>query len=468
MEGRLFAALALLAAPLAQGDRHARVAEDFKDERQRVLVAIGQRHLEYGLELRKKGLSIQSAAQIVLAVDTSRGKNDGARFVLAIMRQFEDEFWKRKPVAATPQKLEAYAKKARALRLEDQSDLVELVKWALRKNLDELAFEELAAVLLEVDEPLAFDERGALVLANERIAGDLAERVKASAVEINGKPYVRDTLLRRVPEVVRLFETSSPALRVRSTTSAEEASHLHAAASALLPVLDAALGLTPERRLQLIVLGERRHYGSYLDIAGLSSHRAADGFADRLAGAAVVCSQNAVGETLDAENLLGLAFHELAHLHQLSVSPAAFPSWYREGSAEAFGGEGTFAWDGTTLVTRQKLAPARLAELRAAPLPLAELLAGDALALLARDRAGARRFYAQSWAFLRFLEEGAGPEVAERLERWRQMCLGSILGADLYKPYAMDSAASQKLFLELFEKNLGRLEREFAVWLANQ
>ena len=120
------------------------------------------------------------------------------------------------------------------------------------------------------------------------------------------------------------------------------------------------------------------------------------------------------------------------------------------------------------LVTREKMTPGRLVELREAPLPLRELLKADPLALLAQDRVTARRFYAQAWALVRFLEQGAGPECAERLARWRRMCLGSILGADLYKPYAMDSTASQALFLELFEKDLARLETEFGAWLASQ
>jgi hypothetical protein len=260
--------------------------------------------------------------------------------------------------------------------------------------------------------------------------------------------------------VLRVFEVTSPALRVRSSASQEEAAHVHAAASALLPELCAELGIVPERRLQLVVLDRRRDYGAYLDIAGLSDHRAADGFADRAAGTAVLCS-----EERTPEYVLGLALHELTHLVQLTASPAAFPSWYMEGSAEAYGGEGTFTFDGTTLTTRGTMSRARLDELRAAPLPLRELLEGDALAFLARDKAGARRFYAQSWAFLRFLETGAGAEVAERLERWRTMCLGSILGADLYRPYAMDRSASAELFLELFGRDLERLEGEFGVWL---
>ncbi|NOT30829.1 MAG: hypothetical protein HOP15_10325 [Planctomycetes bacterium] len=464
MKGWLFAAFALLHAPLAAGfaqdGRREEALEAFKEERQRVLVQIGQRHLEYGVELRDKGLHLQAAMQLVLAVDASRGRNERARVVLGVMRRYQDAFWKRRPAAPTPARLESYAKKAGKLRLQGQEDLFGLVKWAEKKRLDEQAYDELEELLLALDEPLEFDERGALVLAGMKLDGALAERVRASAIEINGRPYVRDIVLRRVPEIRHVFESTSPGLRVRSTRSVEDSAALHAAATALLPVLSAELGLIPDRRLQIFVLGERKRYNAYLDIAGLSSHRAADGFADRVANAAVLCSEGSTPEFV-----LGLALHELTHLYQLSVSPAAFPSWYMEGCAETFGGEGTFRWDGHTLVVGEKMAPGRLDELRAAPMPLRDLLAADALALLAQDRAAARRFYAGAWAFLRFLEEGAGPAVAEQLERWRDACLGSILGADLYKPYLMDSGGSHALFLELFEPDLARLETEFAAWL---
>jgi hypothetical protein len=300
-----------------------------------------------------------------------------------------------------------------------------------------------------------------LLVSGRRIDGALAERVRSEALEINGRPYVRDTFLRRVPGVVRLFEATSPGLRVRSTASAEEAERLHAAASALVPTLCADLGIVPERRLQLVVVHQRQDYAAYLDIAGLSSHRGTDGFADRVAGTALLC-----GEGQTSEYVLGLALHELTHLVQLTASPAAFPSWYLEGSAETYGGEGAFAWDGSTLQTGGEMSAARLDEVRAAPLPLRELLDADGVTLLAVDRGRARRFYAQSWAFLRFLEQGAGDEIAARLERWRTLCLGSLLGADPYRPYAPDRSASAALFLELFGPDLERLERDFGAWLS--
>jgi hypothetical protein len=453
-------ACCLAFAPGAQG-RMERALEDFKQDREKVLVQIGQRHLEYGLALRDQGLTLQAAAQIVQSVDASLGRNQTAKFVLQLMRSFQDAFWKRNVGKPTRAKLEAYERRAQKLRQEDLEDRAELAKLALHRQLEEVAFEELSDVLLALDEPLAFDEKGLLRVAGETFTGGLAERVKQSAIVINDKPYVRDTFLRRVPSVLRVFEASSNALRVRSTAGAQEAADLHAATSALLPILYAELGTIPERRLQLVVLHKRTDYRAYLDIAGLSSYGAADGFADRMAGTAVLCRSEG-----DDAYVLGLALHELTHLVQLCASPAAFPSWYMEGCAETHGGQGTFRWDGTRLETGLVMLPARLMELRAAPLQLSELFQTNGLAKLGESPLAGRRFYAQSWAFVRFLEQGAGPEIAERFERWRTMCLGAVLGADLYKPYEMDAAKSQELFEELFAKDLPKLEVDFRAWLA--
>jgi hypothetical protein len=460
MHRALLAGSLLVLGSLFVQSRREDALEEYKEERTRVLALSGQRHLEYGLELRKKGLTLQAGSQILMAVEASQGRNKTAVFILNLMRAYQDEFWKRRIEKPSRERLEAYDRAAQKLRRQDQEELLELVQWAARKHLEEQAYEELRELLLEIDEPLVFDERGRVVVLGAALGGELAERVKTGAIEINGRPYVRDAFLRRVPEVLQIFEKSSPELRVRSTRSLADAENLHAAAARLLPILGEELGARPERRLQLLVLGERKHYNSYLDLSGLSAHRAADGLADRVNGTAFLCPE---GST--SEYVLGLALHELTHLFQYGVSPAVLPSWYAEGSAEAYGGAGTFRWDGQELAVGGTMSSERLTELRGGVLPLGELLEGDALALLAEDKLAARRFYAQSWAFVRFLEQGAGPEIAARLARWRTMCLGSAAGADLDKPYQTDASASERLFLELFERDLERLEQEFGVWL---
>lgn len=463
-----YALLLTAVLALAPQEKREQAIEDFKAERERILIECGQRHLDYGLDLRKRGLTLQAATQISLAVEASKGRNEGALMVLGLLRNLEEGFWKRKLSKPSSSQLESYVKKARKLRTEDVRDRLDIVRAAERRGLDEQALEELEEVLLALDEPLVFDEKGALEvgLGGSKVSRALSEKVRGEAIEIDGRLYVRDACLRRVPEIERIFECTTPELRVRSTRSREEAQKVHAAAAALLPILYDDLGVLPEARPQILLLGERRLFVAYLDRAGLSAHRGTEGFADRLTGSAVLCPETATGEAMDELGLIGLALHELTHLCQLAASPAALPPWYLEGSAESHGGPGTFVWDGKTLTTGGLLAKERLDELRAAPLTFEQLFQADPVGLLSSDRAAARRFYAQAWAFLRFLETHADPSVPERLARWRGISMGSILGADFERAYVRDPSVSQALFLRLFGEDLPRLEEEFRPWLA--
>src|SRR5262245_44480293 len=97
-----FAVLALGGAQ----NRHEDAIDDYKTERTRVLALSGERHLDYGLELRKKGLTLQAAAQILMAVEASQGRNPAAETVLNLMRTYQDEFWKHKLEKPTREQLE--------------------------------------------------------------------------------------------------------------------------------------------------------------------------------------------------------------------------------------------------------------------------------------------------------------------------------------------------------------------------
>ncbi|MEQ1891987.1 MAG: hypothetical protein ABL998_05545 [Planctomycetota bacterium] len=459
MGGLTYATLFLALVP--QASREKRI-EDFKEERTKLLLECGQRHLEYGLELRKKGLTVQSAAQIVLAVDVSEEKHDGANFVLGIMRYYEDAFWKKRRTQVTEAKLAAYEKKAFELRVKDNRDRLELVRRAEARDLDGHAYQELKGLLLSLDEPLVFDAKKQLVLPGGTLDGPLAERIDKETIYVNGKPYVRDLFLERLPELTRLYEATGPTLRVRTNTSVAEAEDLLKAGTQLFEQLGAELGAVPDHRLQLFVLAERKHYERYLDISGLSSYKAADGFADRQTDTAMLCKEGS-----DAAHVLGLALHELTHLFQLSVTAATLPSWFLEGSAECFGGEDTFAWDGTTLSVRRPMRATRLDDVRAEPFALKELLTLDALDLFTVDRTRQRTFYAQAWALVSFLESEAAADYGERFSRWRSMCFGSAIGTDFQHPYESDEQKSEDLFLAQFEQDLPALEKAFQAWLAS-
>jgi hypothetical protein len=458
MGGLSYAALFLALVP--QGSREKRI-EDFKEERTKLLLECGQRHLEYALELRDKGYTVQSAAQIVLAVDVSEEKHNGANYVLGLMRYYDDAFWKRKRTKVPESRLAAYEKKAFDLRAKDNKDRLELVRRAESHDLDAHAYQELKELLLSIDEPLVFDAKKQLVLPGGTLDGPLAERIDKEAIYVNGKAYVRDLFLERLPELTRLYEATGPTLRVRTNTNVAEAEELLKVGTQLFEQLGAELGAVPDHRLQLFVLAERKHYERYLDISGLSSYKAADGFADRQTDTAMLCKEKS-----DAAHVLGLALHELTHLFQLSVTAATLPSWFLEGSAECFGGEDTFVWDGTTLVVRRPMRATRLEDVRAEPFALQELLTLDALDLFIADRTRQRAFYAQSWALVTFLESESAASFGERYLSWRSMCFGSAIGTDFQHPYESDEQKSEDLFLAQFEKDLPELERAFQAWLA--
>ncbi len=447
----------------AQGSRNKKDVE-FSARKQKVLAVCGQRHLEYGLDLRKKGLATQAAAQIVLAAEVAEGNNYGASYVLSLMRSFDDAFWKKKIEKPGEKKIEAYEKKARQMREEDLLDRLEFARWAWQEDLLEAALDEFKTLLRERDEPLEFDAKGALVLGKGSIPAAAATRIMAEAITINGKPYVRDAFLEKIPELTTIFEACSEGLRVRATTSEADALAIHALAEQLLPELAADFGSAPDRRLQLVLFGERKLYDTYLVAAELLAHRAADGLADNSSFVAIVCMEGKDEQTRQA-----IALHELTHLAQFAVSPAVLPSWYVEGFAELYGGEGTFTWDGKDLTTRGELAHRRIESLRGEGklLPLKDLLDGEALSILSLDAEEGHRFYAQAWAFVAFLRTGADPGISARFAQWEQQCLGSAIGADLAQKNGRDRSASRELFQSMFADDLDRLEVEFEAWLAH-
>jgi hypothetical protein len=98
-------------------------------------------------------------------------------------------------------------------------------------------------------------------------------------------------------------------------------------------------------------------------------------------------------------------------------------------------------------------------------MPLAELLVTDALATWNRDKDAGLSFYAQSWAFVRYLRTGAGAAVAARFEQWEERCRGQALGFELGVARTTQRAPASGLFQDLFGADLPKLEAGFADWL---
>jgi hypothetical protein len=251
-------------------------------------------------------------------------------------------------------------------------------------------------------------------------------------------------------------------LRVRSTVSAEHAQSMHTLALALLPALADDLGAEPDRRLNVMLLGDRKLYEAYLDAAGLSAHKVVAGLAENGTLTALIDT-----EGLTEEAVQSLVLHELTHVFHAGVSPSVMPSWYAEGLAETYGSQGTFAWKAGKLELGGKMPRARIEGIFAPGhwFNLAALLSADALQLWSGDRDKALAFYAESWAWVRFLRTGAGDAVAARFAKWETMCRGAALGAEIGQPNKGSRADADMLFKREFGGDFAQLERDFTEWL---
>lgn len=233
--------------------------------------------------------------------------------------------------------------------------------------------------------------------------------------------------------------------------------------TALLPALEADLDGRPTRKMQIFVFKEKKQYLTFLKATKQERYEVATGLADGATNTALV---NAEG--LSPDTVRRVAMHEVAHLFMYGVTPAVMPSWYAEGFADTYGGTGTFTWDGKALVAGGPLEKSLVASVQGDDgfLPLAELTAGDALALLSKDRPRATRFYVESWAFLRFLRTAAPADLRDRFRLFELACRGGAVGAKAGKARERDTAPGREAFAKAFGADLPALEKAFRGWLA--
>lgn len=436
--------------------------EEFDRRRTEWRIQASHRHLELALDCRKQGHVKASTKQILIAHELSRGAHPGVTQVHALLQSLDDAFWKKNAGKPSKAELASYDKKAKKLEEQDLSERIDFALWALGEGLEEDAHHDLLELLRRRDEPLSFDAKGQLLLGAKKLPRAVSERLRAEAIQIDGRWILRDELLARLPELETIHERADERLCVRSTTSSAEAAEVFAIAKAALGPLEDVLAGRPERRLHLVLFGERELYTKYLDRAGIGEYRVVRGVAERSANAAALLTAELAGD-----ELVGLVLHELAHVFDFAVSPCALPEWYAEGFADSFGGHGTFTWRDGELETGLTFDRERLARVRANLTPLAEFFRREPLELWRTDPTAAEDFYAQGWALYRFLESGAaGKDFSERFRQWEIECRGRALGADLGRPDKLDPAAAQALFDRRFGGDLAKLEKGLAAWLA--
>jgi hypothetical protein len=461
-----FPLLALVALVASLGAASANAAQDpYLNKRRQVLNDAGQRHLDLGLWCRDRGLVPQATAELLAAVEASERQHMGATTVASYMRNLDDGFWKKRRKSPSASIITAYEKRAAKVRTADQKDRLKLAKLAWKRKMKREAEAEYEAILRAINAPLKFDNMGNLILEGAKVPPELSKAFRTRSVQINGQLYLRDALLDLVPDITAVHEVESTELRVRGNLPAVQLRELHAIAVALFPHLETALHAKPGRKLHLFIFPDRKSYDAYLDGISQAAYKNASGMAQRQGLLAVICA-----EGFDAQSLQALALHELTHLYTYATSRAVMPSWYSEGFAEIYGGQGTFTWDGSTLTPGGRLAEFRLAPLRdpATRYTIQQILDADALNLFATDKQRALNFYVQSWALVKFLRQQAEPELRRRFTEWEEISNGAALGAQFNNYWSRNVKPANELFLEMFAKDLDQLEIAYQSWLSNQ
>lgn len=455
----LLVGLALACVLPAQGKPSPKARAAFEKAETKALWAAGQRHVKLGMWARKIGLNAQATKEFMVVREVSNGINTGGDFLLRLQRQYGDKFWKGQ-LAKIPKKyLKEYARRVKIARKADRKDYFKIATFAHKQKHGDIAMKYFKRLVRTAEQAATIDEKGQIVLDVGKVPADYAVKLDKETVEIGGEKQVRDELLANVPAGAAIHVADGEQLRVRSQLSEAQAGKMQALLTKALPRLEEAVGGTPTRKLEVFVFAKRADFQEYVRRAGYGE-TTAFGLMDPHAFGALLCA-----EGLHPALVRSLALHELAHLYDYAVSRAVFPSWYAEAFAETYGGIGTFKIADDKLELGGVLDPARLKPLAAdgGMMPLREMLAMDRARLMQAEAGLTDRFYAQSWAFLRFLR--SEPGTAEKLALWEARCRGAAVGAEVGKPRAHNQNESVALFDKTFGDDLPRLEGDFRAWL---
>ena len=448
----LVLALFLLSGAARPDDR-----TDYEQKLTKLELECAQRHVDLGLWCRDRGYTEAAREYFLRAVEVSRGRHAHANNIKSLMNGSGDAFWK-KVVELTDKRRKSYDKKVEKLEKSNAEDRFELAEWALKKGLEDEALAAFRA-LIDPDRPLVVDKKGRIETRAGEIPGECSERLLSDAIAINGAPYLRHGFLELLAGVDEIFQAESDEILVRTTDSLELAKDFQELGAALMPELEAELGAPLTRRPTLFLFPTRDEYERYLVEADRQSYRSVSGFADPYRFVTVVCTEDK--SPLEVQSL---TLHELSHLGDADAFPQAMPAWYREGFAEQFGGQGTFAWDGVELVLGREMDADRLATLRGAGKTwrVADFVRIDPLSLWGNDRDEAMRFYAQSWALYRWLSRHAPAALRSRWDAWIDDCQRAVR---TFPPGHEPVSTPDELYRVHFGDRLDEIDRGLEAWL---
>lgn len=380
-----------------------------------------------------------------------------------LLRDFDNPIWKRRKWKSPKAFVDAGFKKKK--EQYDQAYAAALLKIGAKHAkkagdpvLAKAAHERFLRALELVGGPYELDAEGRLVAGKAgTIPADVSKKIVAEdLVLINGRRWLRDSMLRSLKSLDSVHEARDERILVRTVTSEKQAADLLGLLQLAYPQYEKQLGerATP-RPLGLFVFPDA---ASYQEWCKESDH------ADRALAAGFATSQEGFAVTYAQPRLEAVALHELAHLWSFDVYASEMPSWYAEGTAEFFGNASAMRYADGKLETGLKPTKAALAAsvvggvLR---VPLGDLLAGDASARINAKDGSAEHFYREAWALYWFLSTTKDERFAGRFADWEQFGLGSRWSRDGKEP------RGAQLFDKLFAPVKSDLEAAFTAWAAD-
>ncbi|MCC6740299.1 MAG: tetratricopeptide repeat protein [Planctomycetia bacterium] len=241
--------------------------------------------------------------------------------------------------------------------------------------------------------------KGLVKVGDKWLPGDEAELLKRGYRKVDGKWMSAEDVaaLRENWETAWVEETAHYAIRTNEgeAFAKDLAALIEEAYAEFREYYGSEPKLGPKEKMTLYAFRTFEDYRKHCIEQKAEDHLAAAGFAR--SDSLVVAGWNRTG---NRQQFLQTMVHEAAHLYWFRVAPAAkAPSWFSEGMATYFEG---FSWNGSRY-SFNHVAEARLPFVREAMkagrhMPLKDLLAADALALINSDSRKALLFYAQCWS----------------------------------------------------------------------
>jgi hypothetical protein len=385
----------------------------------------------------------------------------GLRRFTDLLRDFDNPIWKKRHWKSPKAAVDAGFKKKK--EQFDQAYVAALLKLGIKHAkkpgdpiLAKCAHQRFLRALELAGGPYDLDAEGKLVVGKAgTIPADVSKRIVAEdLVLINGKRWLRDSMLRSLKNLDSVHEARDDRILVRTVTSEQQAADLLALLKLAYPQYEKQLGerATP-RPLGLFVFPDAASYQEWCKSSDHADRTLAAGFATSKEGFAVTFAQ---------VNVEAVALHEVAHLWYFDVYESEMPSWYAEGTAEFFGNAAAMRYvDGkletglrpTKAVLGRSLQEGRLR------IPLADLLGGDACARINAKDGSAEHFYREAWALYWFLSTTKDERFAARFADWEQFGLGSR-----WSRGDKQQTNGAQLFDKLFGPVRGDLEAAFTTW----